>query len=176
MSEESNSSEPHGTGIRPDVLRAGGDADAAAAAAAVLDDFAGADHDRRDLASAGDHRPRAGFDLTEPRIQIMQDMGIQPKFREQETNPLFEDDRAMRPEDSRHRRPWFARGGRQLLPRLRPPERRQREIDRRLRRPLAEKLSNSPEADEGPAEARTGTVQYLLLCLPRLRRFGAAAR
>jgi mono/diheme cytochrome c family protein len=33
----------------------------------------------------------------EPRIQLMQDMGIQPKFREQETNSLFEDDRAMRP-------------------------------------------------------------------------------
>jgi mono/diheme cytochrome c family protein len=35
--------------------------------------------------------------MTEPRIQIMQDMGIQPKFREQETNSLFADDRAMRP-------------------------------------------------------------------------------
>jgi mono/diheme cytochrome c family protein len=34
---------------------------------------------------------------TEPRIQIMQDMGVQPKFREQQTNPLFADDRAMRP-------------------------------------------------------------------------------
>jgi mono/diheme cytochrome c family protein len=34
---------------------------------------------------------------TEPRIQILQDMGIQPKFREQQTNPLFADDRAMRP-------------------------------------------------------------------------------
>jgi mono/diheme cytochrome c family protein len=34
---------------------------------------------------------------SEPRIQIMQDMGIQPKFREQEINTLFEDDRAMRP-------------------------------------------------------------------------------
>jgi mono/diheme cytochrome c family protein len=34
---------------------------------------------------------------SEPRIQLMQDMGVQPKFREQETNPLFEDDRAMRP-------------------------------------------------------------------------------
>ena len=33
----------------------------------------------------------------EPRIQLMQDMGIQPKFREQETNWLFADDRAMRP-------------------------------------------------------------------------------
>ncbi len=35
--------------------------------------------------------------MTEPRIQIMQDMGIQPKFREQMTNSLFADDRAMRP-------------------------------------------------------------------------------
>jgi len=34
---------------------------------------------------------------SEPRIQLLQDMAIQPKFREQETNPLFEDDRAMRP-------------------------------------------------------------------------------
>jgi mono/diheme cytochrome c family protein len=33
----------------------------------------------------------------DPRIQIMQDMGIQPKFREQMTNTLFDDDRAMRP-------------------------------------------------------------------------------
>jgi mono/diheme cytochrome c family protein len=33
----------------------------------------------------------------EPRIQIMQDMGKQPKFREQETNPLFADGRAARP-------------------------------------------------------------------------------
>ncbi len=35
--------------------------------------------------------------MTEPRIQIAQDMGIQPKFREQMTNSLFADDRAMRP-------------------------------------------------------------------------------
>jgi hypothetical protein len=35
--------------------------------------------------------------MSEPRIQLMQDMGIQPKFREQMTNPLFADDRAMRP-------------------------------------------------------------------------------
>jgi len=34
---------------------------------------------------------------TEPRIQIMQDMGIQPKFREQMNNPLFADGREMRP-------------------------------------------------------------------------------
>jgi len=33
----------------------------------------------------------------EPRIQIMQDMGSQPKFREQMTNPLFADGREMRP-------------------------------------------------------------------------------
>src|ERR1700722_15029129 len=33
----------------------------------------------------------------EPRITLVQDMAIQPKFREQETNSLFEDDRAMRP-------------------------------------------------------------------------------
>jgi len=32
-----------------------------------------------------------------PRITLVQDMAIQPKFREQETNSLFEDDRAMRP-------------------------------------------------------------------------------
>src|ERR1700722_3675203 len=35
--------------------------------------------------------------MTEPRIQLLQDMGIQPKFREQMTNSLFADDRAMRP-------------------------------------------------------------------------------
>jgi hypothetical protein len=34
---------------------------------------------------------------TEPRIQLVQDMGEQPKFREQMTNPLFADDREMRP-------------------------------------------------------------------------------
>lgn len=34
---------------------------------------------------------------TEPRIQLMQDMGVQPKYREQQTNFLFADDRAMRP-------------------------------------------------------------------------------
>jgi len=33
----------------------------------------------------------------DPRIQIMQDMGKQPKLREQETNGVFADDRAMRP-------------------------------------------------------------------------------
>ena len=33
----------------------------------------------------------------EPRIALLQDMAIQPKFREQEINTLFEDDRAMRP-------------------------------------------------------------------------------
>lgn len=33
---------------------------------------------------------------SEPRVQLMQDMGVQPKFREQETNPLYEDDRSMR--------------------------------------------------------------------------------
>ncbi len=33
----------------------------------------------------------------EPRISIMQDMGKQPKFREQESNPLFADIRAARP-------------------------------------------------------------------------------
>jgi mono/diheme cytochrome c family protein len=32
-----------------------------------------------------------------PRIQLMQDMGMQPKFREQQTNDLFADGRAMRP-------------------------------------------------------------------------------
>jgi len=34
---------------------------------------------------------------TDPRIQIMQDMGKQPKYREQMSNDLFADDRAMRP-------------------------------------------------------------------------------
>jgi mono/diheme cytochrome c family protein len=33
----------------------------------------------------------------EPRIQIMQDMGVQPKYREQETDDAFADHRAMRP-------------------------------------------------------------------------------
>jgi mono/diheme cytochrome c family protein len=33
----------------------------------------------------------------DPRIQIMQDMGIQPKYREQATAEIFADDRAMRP-------------------------------------------------------------------------------
>jgi mono/diheme cytochrome c family protein len=32
-----------------------------------------------------------------PRISLMQDMGMQPKFREQQTNSLFDDGRAMRP-------------------------------------------------------------------------------
>ena len=34
---------------------------------------------------------------TEPRVQLVQDMGIQPKFREQQTNDLFADGRADRP-------------------------------------------------------------------------------
>jgi mono/diheme cytochrome c family protein len=34
---------------------------------------------------------------TEPRIQIMQDMGVQPKYKEQATDSMFADDRAMRP-------------------------------------------------------------------------------
>ena len=34
---------------------------------------------------------------SQPRIQLVQDMGIQPKYREQQTNPLFADDREMRP-------------------------------------------------------------------------------
>jgi mono/diheme cytochrome c family protein len=34
---------------------------------------------------------------TDPRIQIMQDMGKQPKYGTQMTNDLFADDRAMRP-------------------------------------------------------------------------------
>jgi mono/diheme cytochrome c family protein len=33
----------------------------------------------------------------EPRIALVQDMGIQPKYREQETAAIFADDRAMRP-------------------------------------------------------------------------------
>jgi len=37
------------------------------------------------------------FTTTETRIQIPQDMGVQPKLREQQTNPIFADDRAMRP-------------------------------------------------------------------------------
>jgi len=37
------------------------------------------------------------FTTLEPRIQIFQDMGVQPKSREQQTNALFADDRAMRP-------------------------------------------------------------------------------
>ncbi|MDP9173042.1 MAG: cytochrome c [Planctomycetota bacterium] len=37
------------------------------------------------------------YKSSEPRIQIMQDMGVQPKYREQQTNHLFADDRAMRP-------------------------------------------------------------------------------
>src|SRR5213593_4284935 len=32
-----------------------------------------------------------------PRIQLVQDMGTQPKFREQQTNVLFADGRADRP-------------------------------------------------------------------------------
>jgi mono/diheme cytochrome c family protein len=36
--------------------------------------------------------------MSEPRIQLLQDMAIQPKFREQMTNSLFADDRAMRPQ------------------------------------------------------------------------------
>jgi len=34
---------------------------------------------------------------SEPRIQLLQDMGVQPKLREQQTSTLFEDGRAMRP-------------------------------------------------------------------------------
>jgi mono/diheme cytochrome c family protein len=34
----------------------------------------------------------------EPRVSLIQDMGIQPKFREQQSNPLFADGRADRPE------------------------------------------------------------------------------
>ena len=34
----------------------------------------------------------------EPRISLMQDMGMQPKFREQQSNELFADGRADRPE------------------------------------------------------------------------------
>ncbi len=49
------------------------------------------------MASAGDHRAGAVSLSSEPRIQLLQDMAIQPKFREQEINTLFEDDRAMRP-------------------------------------------------------------------------------
>jgi len=33
----------------------------------------------------------------EPRVQLLQDMGVQPKFLQQDTNPLFADDRSMRP-------------------------------------------------------------------------------
>jgi mono/diheme cytochrome c family protein len=35
---------------------------------------------------------------SEPRVQIIRDMGIQPKFKMQAANPLFADGRAMRPE------------------------------------------------------------------------------
>jgi mono/diheme cytochrome c family protein len=42
-----------------------------------------------------------------PRISIMQDMGTQPKFREQQTNDLFADNRADRP----HVIGTIARGG-----------------------------------------------------------------
>jgi mono/diheme cytochrome c family protein len=35
--------------------------------------------------------------MAEPRIQILQDMAIQPKFKEQAINELFADDRSMRP-------------------------------------------------------------------------------
>lgn len=34
----------------------------------------------------------------EPRVSLVQDMGLQPKFREQQSNPLFADGRADRPE------------------------------------------------------------------------------
>lgn len=34
---------------------------------------------------------------TEPRVQLIQDMGVQPKYREQAANYLFADDRADRP-------------------------------------------------------------------------------
>jgi len=34
----------------------------------------------------------------EPRVSLMQDMGMQPKFREQQSNELFADGRADRPE------------------------------------------------------------------------------
>ena len=54
----------------------------------------------------------------------MQDMGIQPKFREQKTNPLFADDRAMRPTIPGTVRSRIAGDGRQILSRLRAAERR----------------------------------------------------
>src|SRR4051794_18428539 len=51
---------------------------------------------------------RARVERTEhPRIMIMQDMGTQPKFREQQTNDLFADNRADRP----HVVGTIARGG-----------------------------------------------------------------
>src|SRR6266404_8283631 len=34
----------------------------------------------------------------EPRVSLMQDMGMQPKYREQQSNDLFADGRADRPE------------------------------------------------------------------------------
>src|SRR5579871_6770131 len=34
----------------------------------------------------------------EPRVSLVQDMGVQPKFREQQSNPIFADGRADRPE------------------------------------------------------------------------------
>src|SRR3954468_7204617 len=33
----------------------------------------------------------------EPRVSLVQDMGMQPKFREQQSNPIFADGRADRP-------------------------------------------------------------------------------
>ena len=33
----------------------------------------------------------------EPRVSLVQDMGVQPKFREQQSNPIFADGRADRP-------------------------------------------------------------------------------
>jgi len=33
----------------------------------------------------------------DPRVSLVQDMGMQPKFREQQSNPIFADGRADRP-------------------------------------------------------------------------------
>ena len=108
----------------------------------------------------------------EPRIQIMQDMGIQPKFREQEANPLFEDDRAMRPKIPG----TVARGS------LEPEQDdnyyhgfvRQNDgtgkwtvvfADR-----LPDRLSKSPKLMKSLLARGRAAVQHLLLRLPRLRR------
>ena len=126
-----------------------------------------------DVAAAGDHRAGAGFASSEPRIQLMQDMGIQPKFREQEINTLFADDRAMRPKIPG----TVARGSLEEDDNYYHGFVRQNDGSGKwtvvFADSLPDKLSNTPKRMKAASGARAAAVQYLLLRLPRLRRLRA---